>query len=73
MTERLLLTADWCGACSSVKEILRKRNIKFKEVNVDSKKGKELADKFRIAAIPQMLEKRNGELKVIKRVEDWFS
>lgn len=68
MTERLLLTADWCGACSSVKEILRKRNIKFKEVNVDSKRGKELADKMGIAAVPTMII--NG--KNVSDVKKWF-
>jgi mycoredoxin len=41
MTEVTVYSTCWCGDCRRIKQFLRERGIKFREVNIDDQPGAE--------------------------------
>ncbi len=57
--------ADWCGPCKSISPIFNQlsnecNNVTFIKVNIDS--YKEIAQKYKVCSIPQLLLFKNGKL-----------
>jgi glutaredoxin len=56
MTKVVLLTAKWCVYCPSAKALWKKlkKDYKFdyEEIDIQSEKGQELAEKFSVMAVP---------------------
>lgn len=57
--------ADWCGPCKSISPIFNQlsnecNNVTFIKVNIDS--YKEIAQKFKVRSIPQLLLFKDGKL-----------
>jgi len=59
MVKITLLTAKWCPQCPSVKEIWKELkqqyDFEYEEVDVSSKRGKELVEQNEIKSIPTTL------------------
>ena len=59
--------ADWCGPCRALAPLLEKyaelydREVKFVKVNLDEEP--DVADVYRVEAVPTLLFFQNGELR----------
>lgn len=48
-----IFSAEWCGACKSVKQFLKSQNIPFQERNIDTdKSASDVLTKLQIRSIP---------------------
>lgn len=68
--QTIILVRDGCGTCDEVKGILSKSNkSKVKLLDVDSPKGKELADKLGVTLIPECVHQSGKEFKLCRDKE----
>jgi len=64
-----LITAEWCGPCHMIKNILDQKGLKVDIVDIDE--STELIKEFGIKSVPTLLIKQsNGEFALIKGSED---
>lgn len=68
MTNKVLITSKYCGGCSQAKNMLRRKGIKFREVDADTKKGDNLCKKHRIMSVPTMII----DGKRTDNIDKWF-
>lgn len=58
--------ADWCGPCKVLSPVLESLSDKFegsvKVIKVDVMECQELANQFKVSAIPYIVTMRNGEI-----------
>ena len=47
-----LFTSSQCIGCDIVKKILKKENIKFKEIDIDTKEGYDYFNKLDVSIVP---------------------
>jgi len=65
---KVLVTSKYCGGCSQAKNLLRKRGIKFREVDADTKSGDKFCDKHSIRTVPTMII----DGKKTNNIDKWF-
>lgn len=49
------LYADWWGPCRTLEKILKNKNVKYENVNINSMDGEGLVTKYNIKSIPTLL------------------
>jgi thioredoxin 1 len=64
-----LVTAEWCGPCHVIKNILARKGLKVDVIDLDE--SPELIKEFGIRSVPTLLIKQsNGEFELIQGSED---
>lgn len=58
--EVLVFSASWCVNCVSWKKLLEEVGVEYKEVDVDSEEGMELAKEHQVRGLPSTVIIRDG-------------
>ena len=64
MAEILLLTSKQCKYCFTQKINLSRHGLKFREIDVESEEGREIAKKYDIMGVPATIVRSGSEEKV---------
>jgi thioredoxin-like negative regulator of GroEL len=62
----VVLSADWCSPCKSLKKQLDKAEIPYEVADIDTPKGSKLADKLGVQGVPEVFLKRGRKYEVVR-------
>jgi len=65
----LLFSSEKCVPCKIVEEILKRRNIEYEKIDIETEKGMKLAKKYNIRAVPTIIY---GDKKFVGLAVDRF-
>lgn len=72
MNKLRLVTAEWCGPCHMVKQMIERKGLKVSLVDMDE--NPELLREFGITSVPTLLIKESdGDFRLVKGTDDIIS